>query len=259
MKNFVYGLHAVEALIKKSPEEIQTLFIQKERRDQRVNQLIDLAQARNILVQRVAREQLEEYAQENVHQGVVALCVGKEQKVWQEHELENLLDAVDGAPLLLILDGVQDPHNLGACLRSANAAGVHAVIAPKDRAVGITPVVRKVACGAAEITPFVSVTNLARTMRDLKERGIWLYGTDGEATQTLYEVDLKGPAAIVMGAEGEGMRRLTRDQCDFLISIPMFGSVSSLNVSVATGVCLFEVVRQRINSNQTIKNAHSRG
>ncbi len=245
MKNIVYGLHAIEALIKQSPEEIQTLLIQKERRDQRMNQLIDLAQTQHVSIQRVALEQLEKYAPERVHQGVVALCAGKEQKVWQEHDLENLLENIDGPPLLLILDGVQDPHNLGACLRSANAAGVHAVIAPKDRAVGITPVVRKVACGAAELTPFISVTNLARTIRELKEKGIWLYGADGEATQTLYEMDFKGPAAIVMGAEGEGLRRLTRDECDFLISIPMLGSVSSLNVSVATGVCLFEVIRQR--------------
>ena len=146
---------------------------------------------------------------------------------------------------LLILDNVTDPHNLGACLRSADAAGVHGVIAPKDKAVGLTSTVSKVACGAAETVPFYQVTNLARTLKELQERGIWLYGTAGEASESVFKTDLKGPIAIVMGAEGKGLRRLTRESCDHLINIPMTGSVSSLNVSVATGICLFEAVRQR--------------
>ncbi len=164
-------------------------------------------------------------------------------------EIENFLNALDETPLLLILDTVQDPHNLGACLRSANAAGVHAVIIPKDKSVGITDVVRKVACGAAEVTPVFQVTNLARTIDMLKERGIWIYGTSDDAVSTIYQQNLQGPAALVMGNEGFGMRRLTRDLCDFLFKIPMYGTVECLNVSVATGVCLFELVRQRQSNN----------
>lgn len=163
-------------------------------------------------------------------------------------ELENFLNSIDGAPFLLILDTVQDPHNLGACLRSANAAGVHAVIIPKDKSVGITDVVKKVACGAAEVTPVFQVTNLARAIEMLKEKGIWIYGTADDAETTIYQQDFKGPIALVMGNEGFGMRRLTRDLCDFLFKIPMYGTVECLNVSVATGVCLFEVVRQKISS-----------
>jgi 23S rRNA (guanosine2251-2'-O)-methyltransferase len=159
--------------------------------------------------------------------------------------LYHLLDHLDEAPFLLVLDGVTDPHNLGACLRSADAAGVHAVIAPKDNAAGLNPTVRKVACGAAESVPFIPVTNLARTLTQLQERGLWLRGAAGEAKATVYQSDLTGPLVLVMGAEGSGLRRLTRETCDELIKIPMAGSVSSLNVSVATGVCLFEAVRQR--------------
>ena len=162
-----------------------------------------------------------------------------------EGDLPRILLTVSGPPLVLVLDGVQDPHNLGACLRSADAAGVSVVIVPKDNSVGITNVVRTTACGAAETVPFVMVTNLARTLRDLKEAGIWIVGLAGEGKQKLYEVDLKGPIAIVMGAEGKGLRRLTRETCDFVVKIPMRGTVSSLNVSVATGVALFEAVRQR--------------
>lgn len=163
-------------------------------------------------------------------------------------QLENFLNLIDGPPFLLILDTVQDPHNLGACLRSANAAGVHAVIIPKDKSVGMTDVVKKVACGAAEVTPVFQVTNLARTMESLKERGVWIYGTSDDATATIYQQNFHGPIALVMGNEGFGMRRLTRELCDFLFKIPMYGSVECLNVSVATGVCLFEVVRQRNNT-----------
>ncbi|MEM9479262.1 MAG: 23S rRNA (guanosine(2251)-2'-O)-methyltransferase RlmB [Verrucomicrobiota bacterium] len=169
---------------------------------------------------------------------------------------EDLLGIVESAetPFILILDQVQDPHNLGACLRSANAAGVDAVIAPKNNSVGITDVVQRVACGAAEVTPFVQVTNLARTMKQLQEAGVWLAGTSDQATQSLYETDLKGPIGLVLGAEGKGIRRLTAENCDFLVQIPMLGTVECLNVSVATGVCLFEAVRQR---NHPIKNQKS--
>ena len=160
--------------------------------------------------------------------------------------LDELLDAIDGPPLLLILDGITDPHNLGACLRVADGVGAHAVIVPKDRAVGLNATAAKVASGAAETVPYITVTNLARTMRELKERGIWLIGTSDDGEKGLYEADFTGPTALVMGSEGEGMRRLTRDTCDILVSIPMFGSVESLNVSVASGVCLYEARRQRI-------------
>jgi 23S rRNA (guanosine2251-2'-O)-methyltransferase len=164
---------------------------------------------------------------------------------WGEELLFEQLSALDHPPMLLVLDGVTDPHNLGACLRSAEAAGVDAVIVPKDKSADLNATVRKVACGAAETMPFVRVTNLARTLEKLKQQGIWLYGTAGEAAQSVFEVDLKGPVALVMGAEGKGMRRLTREHCDYLVNLPMAGAVSSLNVSVATGICLFEAVRQR--------------
>jgi 23S rRNA (guanosine2251-2'-O)-methyltransferase len=163
----------------------------------------------------------------------------------QEEDLEGLLDVLEEDPLLLILDGVQDPHNLGACLRTAEAAGVHAVIVPKDRAVGITPIVRKAAAGAAEIIPVVQVTNLARVLRLLKQRGVWLYGTSDQAQANLWQQDLRGPLALVMGGEGDGLRRLTAELCDHLVAIPMAGRIESLNVSVATGVCLYEIRRQR--------------
>lgn len=176
------------------------------------------------------------------HQGVVA----KAGELSLARNLDELLDAIDGPPLLLILDGVTDPHNLGACLRVADGAGAHAVIAPKDRAVGLNATAAKVASGAAETVPYITVTNLARTMRELKERDVWLIGTSDDAEQTLYDADFAGAVALVMGSEGEGMRRLTRENCDILVNIPMFGSVESLNVSVASGVCLYEARRQRI-------------
>jgi 23S rRNA (guanosine2251-2'-O)-methyltransferase len=182
-------------------------------------------------------------AHEANHQGVIAFCQSTES--YSEDDLQALLEGLDVPPFLLILDGVQDPHNLGACFRSADAAGVHAIIAPKDKSVGLTAVVSKVASGAAEAVPFVQVTNLARTLEILKEMGIWVYGAAGEAEQTLYQADLRGPIAIVLGSEGEGLRRLTRERCDVLLKIPMHGSVSSLNVSVATGIFLFEALRQR--------------
>ena len=180
---------------------------------------------------------------EGVHQGVVADV--SPSQVWGEAMLDELLDRTEGAPLLLVLDGVTDPHNLGACLRSADAAGALAVIVPKDKSATLTPTVRKVACGAAEVIPLVAVTNLARTLEKLQQRGLWVVGTAGEAEVSIYDQDLTGPTILIMGAEGKGMRRLTREHCDYLVKLPMAGSVSSLNVSVATGVCLFEAQRQR--------------
>jgi 23S rRNA (guanosine2251-2'-O)-methyltransferase len=186
------------------------------------------------------------------HQGVVAEAFNipvsgdmNQSNLWQEQDLLRVVDNKEGPLLLLVLDGVTDPHNLGACLRSADAAGVDAVVVPKDKSADLTPTVRKVACGAAEVVPFVRVTNISRTLQALQERGVWLYGTAGESEKSIYDSDLSGSIALVMGAEGSGLRRLTREQCDFLVNLPMAGSVSSLNVSVATGICLFEIVRQR--------------
>ncbi|HEY3643763.1 MAG TPA: 23S rRNA (guanosine(2251)-2'-O)-methyltransferase RlmB [Gammaproteobacteria bacterium] len=242
MKELIYGLHAVSALLE-SGGKVHGLWMLDSRHDDRLNRVAELAQKAGVRVQRVPRDELDRMTQDARHQGVVAEAEGAELR--DEGGLYILLDQLREPPFLLVLDGVQDPHNLGACLRSANAAGVHAVIAPKDRSAGLTAVARKVASGAAEMTPFFQVTNLARTLRDLKDRNIWFVGLAGESDQSLYELDLKGPIAIVMGAEGEGMRRLTKEHCDFLAKIPMAGGVESLNVSVATGVTLFEALRQR--------------
>jgi 23S rRNA (guanosine2251-2'-O)-methyltransferase len=195
-------------------------------------------------VHAVGADALSKLVGDVVHQGVVAAI--RPLKPWDEHDLGNALSQITGDPLLLVLDGVTDPHNLGACLRTADAAGAHAVVIPKDRSATVDGVVRKVAAGAAEFIPVASVTNLARTLDSLKERGIWVVGTDGEATQSLYSVDLKRALALVLGAEGSGMRRLTRERCDFLVRIPMAGHMESLNVSVAAGVVLFEAGRQRL-------------
>jgi 23S rRNA (guanosine2251-2'-O)-methyltransferase len=245
-QELVFGIHAVEALLKRSPARIGELLVLEGRADKRVAPLVSQAERAGIRIQRLARGKLDQLVSGN-HQGVVArVSEGAQEQFahWSESDLDELIANAD-KPLVLVLDGVTDPHNLGACLRSADAAGVTAVVVPKDNAVGITPVVRKVACGAAEVVPFIQVTNLARTLKQLQEAGLWIVGTTGEADQTLYEQDLKGPTVIVMGAEGSGMRRLTKENCDFLVRLPMAGSVSSLNVSVATGICLFEAVRQR--------------
>jgi 23S rRNA (guanosine2251-2'-O)-methyltransferase len=241
-QEWVYGMHAVLALLKTEPGRISELRLLRARQDQRLNKIRALAEQNEIAIALASREELEVLAPGN-HQGVVALCSLGD--VRDEHFLFNLLDSLDHPPLLLVLDGVTDPHNLGACLRTAEGAGVDAVIAPKDKSVGITATVRKVACGAAETLPFVVVTNLARLLRQLQERGLWVAGTDGDAPKDIYATDLRGPLALVMGAEGDGMRRLTREHCDLLVKLPMAGAVSSLNVSVATGVCLYEIVRQR--------------
>ena len=243
MKSIIFGLHAVSALLQNQPERVERLCVQKERQDKKIEALIELAKDHSLVVELCSKQALDKMSQNANHQGVIAFC--RKQSGLGEGDLAGLLDGLDEAPFLLILDGVQDPHNLGACFRSADAAGVHAIIAPKDKSVGITPVVSKVACGAAETVPFVQVTNLARTLEFLKERGIWIYGAGMEAASTLYQTDLSGPIALVLGAEGTGLRRLTRELCDGLVKIPMRGTVESLNVSVAAGILLFEALRQR--------------
>ena len=242
----VFGIHAVNALIKRSPERFIELFLLKGRDDERLKPIINLARKYAIPIQVVNRKVLDDKSAGEQHQGVVARV--KLGKTYTENDLDDILQqsAQKGEqPFLLILDGVTDPHNLGACLRNADAAGVQAIIVPKDNAARLTPTVRKVAVGAAETVPLVQVTNLARTMKKLQQHGVWIIGTAGETDTCLYEVQLSGAMALVMGAEGKGMRRLTRETCDQLVKLPMAGSVSSLNVSVATGICLFEIVRQR--------------
>ncbi|MDO2948182.1 23S rRNA (guanosine(2251)-2'-O)-methyltransferase RlmB [Aeromonas simiae] len=242
----IYGIHAVASLLERAPERFIEVWALKGREDERLLPLLTELEGLGIRVQAVGRKALDDKSEGNNHQGIMARVI--EAPRLSEHDLASLLDTLGGkdeAPFLLVLDGVTDPHNLGACLRSADAAGVHAVVVPKDKATGLTPIVRKVACGAAEVVPLIQVTNLARTLRELQERGVWIVGTAGEADYDLYQAKLTGPMALVMGAEGKGMRRLTREHCDELVSIPMAGAVSSLNVSVATGVCLFEAVRQR--------------
>lgn len=239
----IYGLHAVQSALERDPAAIEGLWLDRGRRDERLRQVVVAAKSAHIEIEWVPRAELDRLAGDARHQGVIARCTAVMPQ--GEAALWALLDALGSPPFLLVLDGVQDPHNLGACLRCADAAGVHAVIVPRDRAAALTPVVRKVASGAAESVPLVQVTNLARTLGALQARGIWITGAAGEAQRLLYEVDLRGPLALVMGSEGKGLRRLTREHCDQLAKIPMAGSVASLNVSVATGICLFEAVRQR--------------
>lgn len=238
----IYGVHAVEALLRHHPKRVKQIWLAEGRSDPRVQTLVELASENRVAVGQAERREMDAWV-EGVHQGVVAEV--SPSQVWGEAMLDELLDRTEGTPLLLVLDGVTDPHNLGACLRSADAAGALAVIVPKDKSATLTPVVRKVACGAAEVIPLVAVTNLARTLEKLQQRGLWVVGTAGEAEVSLYDQDLTGPTILIMGAEGKGMRRLTREHCDYLVKLPMAGSVSSLNVSVATGVCLFEALRQR--------------
>jgi len=243
-RELIYGLHAVAAALRRGPERLLEIQVVEGARSQaRLSELMNEARAAGIAIRNCPRDTLDDLVKEGAHQGIVAWL--KPAQAFSEADLDDLLSGLTTAPLLLILDGVQDPHNLGACLRTADAAGAHAVIAPRDRAVGLTPVARKVASGAAESVPFIQVTNLARSLRELKDKGIWLVGADGEAEMDIFAADLRGPLALVMGAEGQGLRRLTREHCDFLARIPMAGAVESLNVSVAAGICLFEAVRQR--------------
>ncbi|MDF3054395.1 MAG: rlmB [Gammaproteobacteria bacterium] len=241
---YIYGLHAVDALLRQSPERVQQLFVQAGRHDARMKAVLELAEKKHVRSSFVARSALDEWTQHAVHQGIVAAVAIVPQYI--EADLLPFLDKLTKPPFLLILDGVQDPRNLGACLRTANAAGVDAVIVPSDKSASLTDVVSKVASGAAEETPLIQVTNLSRTLRDLKEWGIWIYGASGAAEATVFEGDFLGAIAWVLGAEGRGLRRLTEENCDALFHIPMQGTVSSLNVSVAAGVCLFESIRQRM-------------
>jgi 23S rRNA (guanosine2251-2'-O)-methyltransferase len=241
--SIVFGLHAVRTLLKQRPERATRLLVQKGRDDARVAEIAQLAKAVNVPMESRDGRDLDRLAVAERHQGVCLYV--KTAGVLGEGALDDLLDQLDGPAFLLVLDGVQDPHNLGACLRTADAAGVTAVIVPRDRAAGLSPVVRKVASGAAEIIPLIQVTNLARTLKGLKDRSIWVVGTDDQADKSIYDADLKGPLALVLGAEGPGLRRLTKENCDTLVTIPMRGAVESLNVSVATGVVLYEALRQR--------------
>ena len=237
----IHGFHAVTARIRQHADSVLEIYVDTQRRDPRARELLKLAETAGVRIVPVDSKRLDGMAGHARHQGVAAR-VHAAQKV---QHLDDVLDTLAEPALLLVLDGVQDPHNLGACLRSADAFGVHAVIAPKDRAVGLTATVEKVACGAAETVPYITVTNLARTLRELKERDIWVVGAAGEAETDLHGFRHTGALAWVLGAEGEGLRRLTRETCDQLVRIPMLGSVESLNVSVSTGICLFEARRQR--------------
>ncbi|EGR0168220.1 23S rRNA (guanosine(2251)-2'-O)-methyltransferase RlmB [Vibrio alginolyticus] len=240
---FIYGIHAVKAVLEREPERFIEAYVLKGRQDDRLMPILNALQVCGVSIQQMTRKTLDDKARGANHQGIIARV--KPAKQLNENDIDDIL-AKHESPLLLVLDGVTDPHNLGACLRNADAAGAAAIIVPKDRSAPMNATVSKVACGAAEVVPLIRVTNLARTMRTLQEQGIWFVGTAGEATHDIYQAKLTGPLAIVMGAEGDGMRRLTRETCDDLIKIPMAGSVSSLNVSVASGICLFEAVRQRI-------------
>jgi 23S rRNA (guanosine2251-2'-O)-methyltransferase len=239
----VYGLHAVRALLARRPRDVLRLCLAEARDDQRVRELRGLAAAAGVKTTNVPMAALDQETGGAAHQGVLAEV--RPSATLNENALLDLLTAARTPPLVLVLDGVSDPHNLGACLRTADAAGATAVVAPRDRAAGLTPVVRKVAAGAAEIIPFAQVTNLARSLRDMKAAGLWIAGTASDGEQELYAADLSGPIAIVMGSEGRGLRRLTRESCDFSVKLPMRGSVESLNVSVAAGVVLYEALRQR--------------
>lgn len=238
------GFHAVQSLLKTAPNRAKTLLIVDNRNDQRLQKTISLAERANIPVNTISSEEMDKYADNVRHQGVALLaCKGK---VYDESWMISHLQNLDHPALVLVLDGITDPHNLGACLRSADGAGVDAVIVPRDKSCGLTPIVRKVASGAAETIPFVLVTNLSRTLQKLKDTGLWIVGAAGESDQVISDMELTGPTALVLGSEDRGLRHLTRERCDFLARIPMQGSLQSLNVSVATGIVLFEAVRQRM-------------
>ncbi|WP_392560964.1 23S rRNA (guanosine(2251)-2'-O)-methyltransferase RlmB [Orbus sturtevantii] len=248
MSEMIYGIHAIQGMLARSPERILDVYLLKNRDDKRLTTLVQEIESLRLPVKLVDRKWLDEQSSQGVHQGIMARI--KEGRNYHENDLPDLL-MQKAEPLILILDGVTDPHNLGACIRTADAAGVDLIIIPKDKSAPLNAIAKKVACGAAESVPVIRVTNLARTLRMLKEDyQIWIVGTAGEADHSLYQSNLTGKLAIIMGAEGEGMRRLTKEHCDELISIPMSGFVSSLNVSVATGICLFESVRQKGDQNK---------
>jgi 23S rRNA (guanosine2251-2'-O)-methyltransferase len=244
MSRYVFGIHTVGALLAHDPRQVTGLWVLASRKDARLERIVEAAVWAGLPVHPSARAELDTLAPGARHQGVVA-AVREGPVPFGESDLEAMVAGSAGVPLVLVLDGVQDPHNLGACLRTADAAGALAVVAPRDRAVGLTPAARKVASGAAESVPFVQVTNLARALRTLKDAGLRVVGAAGDAGQSLYDADLAGPLALVVGGEGTGLRRLTRETCDALVRIPMAGSVESLNVSVAAALCLYESVRQR--------------
>ena len=240
----LFGFHAITVRMKTAPKSVIELHVEANRRDARMRSFVDRARDANIKIVETDGERLDKLAGSSRHQGVVA----RVEVVAMPHSLDEVVEAIDGPPLLLVLDGVTDPHNLGACLRVADGAGAHAIVAPKDHAVGVNATVAKVASGAAETVPYIMVTNLARTLKELKDFDIRVIGTSDDAEQDLYDLDLTGPVAFVLGSEGDGMRQLTRKTCDQLVRIPMAGAVESLNVSVAAGVCLFEALRQRTRS-----------
>ena len=242
-EHILVGFHAVSSALKTAAADVKWLRVDEKSHNKRLREIESRASGAGIKITRTSSSELDRLAGQQRHQGVVAGFSGG--NIVPEARLGAILEAIDGVPLILVLDGVQDPHNLGACLRTAEAAGVHLVVVCKDRSAGITPVVRRAASGAAETLQIVQATNLARVLRDLKQRGVWLAGTSDAANEGLYETDLTGPLALVMGSEGKGIRRLTGELCDYLVSIPMAGKVESLNVSVATGVCLYEINRQR--------------
>jgi len=242
-EQLLIGIHAVTSALKSAAGDVQWVRIAADSKNKRLAELSSRAHGSGIEVIKTKPAELDKLSGQQRHQGVIAGFKGS--NLASEGQLDAILDGIDGIPLILVLDGVQDPHNLGACLRTADAAGVHLVVICKDQSAGITPVVRRAASGAAETLKVLQATNLARVLRNLKERGIWLAGTSDEAADDLYAIDLKGPLALVMGNEGTGLRRLTTELCDYLVSIPMAGQVESLNVSVATGVCLYEINRQR--------------
>lgn len=237
----IYGFHAVTSRLRVNPGSIEEIFVDAARQDPRARDLLESAKQLGLRIMQVDGKRLDGIAGGPRHQGIAARVT----MVQQPRHVDEVLEGLQGPLLLLILDGVQDPHNLGACLRVADAMGANAVIAPKDRAVGLTPTVAKVACGAADTVPYLTVTNLARAMRDIKEYGVFIIGTDGEAETEIAQADVSGSVAWVLGAEGTGIRRLTREHCDILVKIPMHGTVESLNVSVSAGICLYETRRQR--------------
>ncbi len=243
-KRLIHGIHAVESAIRNDPDNIHHIWADTSKKNARLQRLIQKINASSLRIHPQTSVELTARVKTDKHQGIAAEYT--DAKTYDSSFLFTMLDRLEEPPFLLVLDGVTDPHNLGACMRSAECAGVHAVIAPKDNSADLTPTARKVASGAAEVIPFIRVTNLNRTLQELKKAGVWLVGTSDKATQSIYETPLQGSLAIVMGAEGKGLRRLTEESCDFTSAIPMAGNVSSLNISVATGVFLFEAVRQRM-------------
>lgn len=244
-KKIIFGFHAVITRLRYNPSSIEDIYIDDNRRDKRMIDFIKLVDSNKIKLIHVNNEKLDKMANHRNHQGIICVC---NRRNHEAHNLDDILDSKEDSTdiLLLILDGITDPHNLGACLRTASAAGVDAVIAPRDRCVGITETVEKVSCGASQLIPYIMVTNLARTIRDLKDRNIFIIGTDSKAKDSIYNIDAKMSLAFAMGSENQGLRRLTRELCDKIIKIPIIGKIESLNVSVSSAICLYEAMRQRI-------------